>query len=194
VKKVGLYFGTFNPIHIGHLIIANHLAEFTNLDEVWFVVTPHNPFKKKSTLLADHHRYQMVEIAIEDFPKLKASKIEFGLPQPNYTVNTLAHLNEQYPDFQFNLIMGEDNLQSFTKWKNYEVILENNHIYVYPRVYDKKELSNLMQHPKIHVIDAPVVEISSTFIRKNIKENKNIKPLLSDKVWVYLDEMNFYKK
>lgn len=194
MKKVGLYFGTFNPIHIGHLIIANHLAEFTNLDEVWFVVTPHNPFKKKSTLLADHHRYQMVEIAIEDFPKLKASKIEFGLPQPNYTVNTLAHLNEQYPDFQFNLIMGEDNLQSFTKWKNYEVILENNHIYVYPRVYDKKELSNLMQHPKIHVIDAPVVEISSTFIRKNIKENKNIKPLLSDKVWVYLDEMNFYKK
>jgi len=194
VKKVGLYFGTFNPIHVGHLIIANHLAEFTNLDEVWFVVTPHNPFKKKSTLLADHHRYQMVEIAIEDFPKLKASKIEFGLPQPNYTVNTLAHLNEQYPDFQFNLIMGEDNLQSFTKWKNYEVILENNHIYVYPRVYDKKELSNLMQHPKIHVIDAPVVEISSTFIRKNIKENKNIKPLLSDKVWVYLDEMNFYKK
>ncbi len=194
MKKVGLYFGTFNPIHVGHLIIANHLAEFTNLDEVWFVVTPHNPFKKKSTLLADHHRYQMVEIAIEDFPKLKASKIEFGLPQPNYTVNTLAHLNEQYPDFQFNLIMGEDNLQSFTKWKNYEVILENNHIYVYPRVYDKKELSNLMQHPKIHVIDAPVVEISSTFIRKNIKENKNIKPLLSDKVWVYLDEMNFYKK
>ena len=194
MKKVGLYFGTFNPIHVGHLIIANHLAEFTNLDEVWFVVTPHNPFKKKSTLLADHHRYQMVEIAIEDFPKLKASKIEFGLPQPNYTVNTLAHLNEQYPDFQFNLIMGEDNLQSFTKWKNYEVILDNNHIYVYPRVYEKKRVSDLIHHPKIHVIDAPVVEISSTFIRKNIKENKNIKPLLSDKVWEYLDEMNFYKK
>jgi len=194
VKKVGLYFGTFNPIHVGHLIIANHLAEFTNLDEVWFVVTPHNPFKKKSTLLADHHRYQMVEIAIEDFPKLKASKIEFGLPQPNYTVNTLAHLNEQYPDFQFNLIMGEDNLQSFTKWKNYEVILDNNHIYVYPRVYEEKRTTDLRQHPKIHIVDAPIVEISSTFIRNSIKFKKNIKPLLSDKVWSYLDEMNFYKK
>ncbi len=194
MKKVGLYFGTFNPIHVGHLIIANHLAEFTNLDEVWFVVTPHNPFKKKSTLLADHHRYQMVEIAIEDFPKLKASKIEFGLPQPNYTVNTLAHLNEQYPDFQFNLIMGEDNLQSFTKWKNYEVILDNNHIYVYPRVYEEKRTTDLRQHPKIHIVDAPIVEISSTFIRNSIKFKKNIKPLLSDKVWSYLDEMNFYKK
>ena len=187
-KKIGLYFGTFNPIHIGHLTIANHLVEFSNLDEVWFVVTPHNPFKKKSTLLADNHRYQMVELAIEDYPKLKASKIEFGLPQPNYTVNTLIHLNENYPEEEFNLIMGEDNLQSFHKWKNYEVILENHEIYVYPRIYKDKLVSKFENHPKIHKINAPIMEISSTFIRNAIKNHKNVKPLFPCKVWNYLDE------
>ncbi|MGB5362837.1 MAG: nicotinate (nicotinamide) nucleotide adenylyltransferase, partial [Aureibaculum sp.] len=122
--KIGLYFGTFNPIHIGHIAIANHMVEFSDLDEVWMIITPHNPFKIKKSLLADHHRYQLVQIATEDFPKLKASNIEFGLPQPNYTVNTLVHIAEKYPQHQFNLIMGEDNLKSFHKWKNYEVILE----------------------------------------------------------------------
>ena len=133
--KIGLYFGTFNPIHVGHMIIANHMAEFSDLDEVWFVVTPHNPFKKKNTLLADNHRFQMVRIATEDYPKLKPSNIEFGMPQPNYTVNTLAHLYEKFPQHHFSLIMGEDNLQSFHKWKNYETILQNHQLYVYPRVY-----------------------------------------------------------
>ena len=194
MKKIGLYFGTFNPIHIGHLIIANHIVEFSDLDEVWFVVTPHNPFKKKNTLLADNHRYQMVEIAIENYPKLKASKIEFGLPQPNYTVNTLIHLNEKYPKHQFNLIMGQDNLQSFHKWKNFEVILDNYKIYVYPRIYKNKLPSKFDNHKKINFIDAPIVEISSTFIRQSIKDKKYIKPLLSCEVWKYLDEMNFYKK
>ena len=194
MKKVGLYFGTFNPIHVGHMIIANHIAENSDLDEVWFVVTPHNPFKKKSTLLADNHRFRMVEIAIEDYPKLKASKIEFALPQPNYTVNTLIHLNEKYPKHNFNLIMGQDNLQSFHKWKNYEVILENHDIYVYPRVYKNKTKSNFDNHHKIHFVQAPIVEISSTFIRKSIKEKINVKPLLLCNVWKYLDEMNFYLK
>jgi len=194
MKKVGLYFGTFNPIHVGHLIIANHLVEFSDLDEVWFVVTPHNPFKEKKTLLADNQRYQMVEIALEEYPKLRPSKIEFNLPQPNYTVNTLVHLVERHPKHQFSLIMGEDNLQSLHKWKNYEVIVENHDIYVYPRVYKEKKESKFENHIKIHKVNAPVVEISSTFIRNAIKEHKNIKSLLPCKVWKYLDEMSFYKK
>lgn len=193
MKKVGLYFGTFNPIHIGHLIIANHLAENSDLDEVWLVVTPHNPLKKKSTLLADYHRFQMVQLALDDYPKLKASKIEFDLPQPNYTINTLVHLEEKLPNHTFNLIMGQDNLQSFKKWKNYQVILENYAIYVYPRVYKNKKETDLMHHKKVHFVEAPIIELSSTFIRKSILNKKNIKPLVSNEVWQFLDEMNFYK-
>ncbi|MCF6223481.1 MAG: nicotinate-nucleotide adenylyltransferase [Flavobacteriaceae bacterium] len=191
--KAGLYFGTFNPIHIGHMIIANHMTEFTDLDEVWFVVTPHNPFKKKNTLLEDNHRYQMVLRATDDYPKLKPSNIEFALKQPNYTVDTLAHLYDKYSENNFSLIMGEDNLQSFHKWKNYEVILQNHEIYVYPRIYQQKEITKFHNHPKIHFIDAPIVEISSTFIRKAIPLKKNIRTLLPHEVWKYLDEMNFYK-
>jgi nicotinate-nucleotide adenylyltransferase len=191
--KIGLYFGTFNPIHIGHMIIANHMSQFSDLEEVWFVVTPHNPFKEKSTLLGDNHRYQMVCIATEDFPKLKASNIEFSLPKPNYTINTLIYLYEKYPGHEFNLIMGEDNLQSFYKWKNYETILKNHHLYVYPRVFNNKEKSALHDHPKVNFIDAPIVEISSTFIRNAIKDKKDIRVLLPHNVWKYLDEMNFYK-
>jgi nicotinate-nucleotide adenylyltransferase len=196
--KIGLYFGTFNPIHVGHLIIANHMAEHADLDQVWLVVTPHNPLKKKSTLLDDYHRLQMVFLATEDYPKLKPSNIEFKLPQPNYTVNTLVHLEERYPNHEFSLIMGEDNLKSLHKWKNYEAILAHHEIYVYPRI--STEVENLVptfrdqKHPKINIIDAPVVEISSTFIRKNIKEGKNVQPLLPAKVWEYIDHNNFYKK
>jgi nicotinate-nucleotide adenylyltransferase len=202
--KVGLYFGTFNPIHVGHLIIANHMAEHSDLDQIWMVVTPHNPLKKKSTLLDDYHRLQMVHLATEDFPKIKPSDIEFKLSQPNYTVNTLVHLEEKYPKYEFSLIMGEDNLKSLHKWKNYEVILENHDIYVYPRLEAKGrtgeaisiEIENILfkDHPKIHMIDAPVVEISSTFIRENIKKGKNVQPLLPAKVWEYIDHNNFYKK
>ena len=191
--KIGLYFGTFNPIHIGHMIIANHMVEFTDLNEVWFVVTPHNPFKKKSSLLKDHHRYQMVLEATEDYPKLKPTNIEFGLPQPNYTINTLTYLYEKFPKNEFSLIMGEDNLQSFHKWKNYEAILQNHNLYVYPRVFKNKEQSNFQNHSKVHFINAPIVEISSTFIRESIKQQKNIRTLIPNKVWKYLDEMNFYK-
>ena len=191
-NKIGLFFGTFNPIHTGHLIIANHLAEYSDLDQVWLVVTPHNPHKKKKTLLDDVHRLAMVRIAVEDYPKLQASNIEFNLPQPNYTVKTLAVLEEKYPDTQFCLIMGEDNLNTFHKWKNYEVILERYPIYVYPRISKKTGKPQINTAPVIRV-DAPIIELSATFIRNAIKEGKNIRPMLPDNVWNYLDEMNFYK-
>ena len=192
-KKIGLFFGSFNPIHIGHLIIANHLVENTDLDEVWFMVTPHNPHKEKKTLLADIHRLQLVRRAVEDYPKLKASNLEFDLPQPSYTVNTLAYITEKYPNYLFSLIMGEDNLKSFPKWKNYETILNYYTIYVYPRISQLKMPEFLLKHPKIHYVDAPIMAISATMIRKALKENKNIKPLVPATVWEYIDEMNFYK-
>lgn len=191
--KVGLFFGSFNPIHVGHLVIGNHMAEFSDLDQVWFVVTPHNPFKKKSSLLDNYQRLEMVYQATKDFTKLKPSDIEFNLPQPNYTVNTLAYLQEKYPDNEFALIMGEDNLKSFHKWKNYELILENHDIYMYPRISDNKIETQFHNHPKIHFIDAPIMQLSSTFIRKSIKEGKNVQPMLPQHTWEYLDEMNFYK-
>lgn len=191
--KVGLYFGTFNPIHVGHLAIANHMAEYSDLDKIWMVITPHNPFKKKSSLLDNHHRYQMVQRALEEYPKIDASTIEFTLPQPNYTVNTLAYLQEKYPDYQFCLIMGEDNLKSFHKWKNYEVILQNHEIYVYPRISEGVIETQFDNHPKIHKVAAPIMEISSTAIRNGIKEKKNVRPLLPAEVFEYLDEMHFYK-
>lgn len=191
--KVGLYFGSFNPIHIGHLVIANHIAEYSDLDQIWFVVTPHNPFKKKSSLLDNYQRLEMVYLATKDYTKLKPSDIEFNLPQPNYTVNTLAYLQEKYPDYEFALIMGEDNLKSFHKWKNHEIILQNHHIYVYPRISENKVETQFDSHKKIHHIDAPIMELSSTFIRKAIKAGKNVKPMLPEFAWEYLDEMNFYK-
>lgn len=191
--KIGLYFGTFNPIHTGHLIIANHMVEYSNLNQVWFVITPLSPFKKKHTLLDNNHRYQMVTRAVEDYPKLRASDIEFNLNQPNYTINTLTHLEEKYPDFEFSLIMGQDNLKSFHKWKNYEIILERCHIYVYPRISDGYVETRFKDHPKIYYVDAPIIQLSSTFIRNAIANRKNIRPLLPENVWKYLDEMNFYK-
>lgn len=202
--KIGLYFGTFNPIHIGHLIIANHLAEYSDLSQIWMVVTPHNPLKKKDTLLDDYQRLHLVNLAVEDYPKIKASDFEFKLPQPNYTVNTLAHLQEKFPQHTFSLIMGEDNLKSLHKWKNYEVIMQNHAIYVYPRLEAKsrtgeaisleKENLEFKNNPNIHFIDAPIVEISSTFIRENIKSKKNVRALLPSKVWEYIDHNNLYKK
>lgn len=191
--KIGLYFGSFNPIHVGHLIIANQLVENSDLDKIWFVVTPHNPFKKKSTLLDNYQRLEMVYLATKDYDTLKESDIEFNLPQPNYTVNTLAHLTEKYPDHNFALIMGEDNLKSFHKWKNYQTILEYHSIYVYPRISEGKVDTQFNNHPKITRVDAPIIELSSTLIRNAIKDGKNVKPLLPEHVWEYLDEMNFYR-
>lgn len=191
--NIGLFFGTFNPIHIGHLTIANHMAEYSDLDQVWFVVTPQSPFKVKNSMLDDHQRLEMVYRATRDYPKLRPSDIEFGLPQPNYTINTLVYLQEKFPEHHFALIMGEDNLKSFHKWKNYEVILENHDIYVYPRLSEGTVDTQFDTHPKIHHIAAPIMELSSTFIRSSIKEGKNVRPMLPEHVWDYLDEMNFYR-
>lgn len=192
-KQIGLFFGTFNPVHVGHLILANHLVEYSPLDEIWFVVTPHNPHKKKSSLLDNYHRYDMVWKLCEDYPRLKPSNIEFHLPQPNYTAHTLAHLEERYPHQDFTLIMGEDNLKSFPKWKNHDVILERCNIIVYPRYSEGEVAPSLLNHPKIQRIDAPRIEISSTFIRKAIKEGKDVRPMLPVSVWRYIDQMSFYR-
>ncbi len=191
--KIGLFFGTFNPIHVGHLIIANYIVEYSDLDQVWFVVTPQSPFKTKASILDNRQRFEMVYRATKDYLKLRPCDIEFNLTQPNYTINTLIHLHEKYPDDEFALIMGEDNLKSFHKWKNYELILKDHHIYVYPRRSEKPIETQFDNHNHIHKIDAPLIELSSTFIRKSRKEGKNVRPMLPEGVWEYLDEMNFYK-
>ena len=192
-KRIGLFFGTFNPVHIGHLILANHLLQYSDLQEIWMVVTPHNPFKKKSSLLNNHFRYDMVWQLCEEYPGIRPSDVEFNLPQPNYTVTTLAHLEDKYPQYDFSLIMGEDNLKSFPKWKNYEIILERYSIIVYPRYSEGENHPELLGHPKVTLVDAPRIEISSTFIRKAIKEGKDVRPLLPPMVWKYIEEMNFYR-
>ncbi|MDA9002499.1 nicotinate (nicotinamide) nucleotide adenylyltransferase [Flavobacteriaceae bacterium] len=191
--KIGLFFGTYNPIHVGHLIIANHLAEHSDLDQIWLVVTPQSPHKTKQSLLDNHQRLELVFLATKDYPKLAPSAIEFNLPQPNYTVRTLAYLEEKHPENQFALIMGEDNLWSLPKWKNAEVIMGNYPIYVYPRKMNPSSGSASFSSETITYLDAPIIEVSSTFIRQQIKDGKNIKPLLPMAVWNYIDEMNFYK-
>lgn len=203
--KIGLYFGTFNPIHVGHLVIANYMAEFTELDQVWMIVSPHNPLKEKSTLLADHHRLALVQIAIEDNDNLRASDVEFKLPKPSYTVTTLTYLKEKYPQHDFALIMGEDNLRTLHKWYNHEYLLKNHRIYVYPRVLTIQEeaevqeignqtLNEFAAHQNVILCDdAPVMKVSASFIRNAIKEKKDVRYLLTDPVQKYIDEMNFYK-
>jgi len=186
--KIGLYFGTFNPIHNGHLIIANHLVEFSDLEEIWMVVTPHNPHKQKNDLIEDHHRLEMVRIATQNYPKIKVSDIEFDIPQPNYTFDTLVYLGKKFPQHQFSLIIGEDNLQTFDKWKNYETILEQYHIYVYPRKYTEPTKNKFLSNPKIHIINAPIVNISSTLIREATKNKKNISSLIPEKVFEYIKD------
>lgn len=203
--KVGLYFGTFNPIHVGHLVIANYMADYTDLDQVWLMVTPQNPLKEKSSLLADYHRLALVRVAIEDNENLRVSDIEFKLPKPNYTATTLAYLKEKYPDNEFSLIMGEDNLRTFHKWYNHEQILANHQLFVYPRVLtiqEEEEVqhignrfeNSLDQNPNVHFCyDAPVMKVSSSFVRNAIKEGKDVRYLVTDPVKKYIQEMNFYK-
>ena len=204
--KIGLYFGTFNPIHVGHLVIANYISEFTDLDQVWLVVTPQNPLKQKKSMLSDFHRLALVREAIDDNRKLRVSDIEFKIKKPNYTIHTLAHLIENHPENDFSLIMGEDNLRSFHKWFNYEEILAKHKIYVYPRVLtpqeererdrsQKREQTDaLKNHPNVSICtDAPVMKISSSFIRAAIKEKKDVRYLLSEPVFRYVDEMKFYQ-
>ncbi len=190
--KVGLYFGSFNPIHNGHLVIANYLAEFTEIEQVWMVVSPHNPLKPAGSLLQEYHRFHLVELGIGSYRKIKASKIEFDLPRPSFTIHTLAYLREKFPQHDFSLIMGADNLETFHKWKNYEMILEDHDIYVYPRpLYDGGQFKD---HPRINWVDAPLMEISSTFIRNAIKNKKDVHFMMPSAVADYIDEMNFFKK
>lgn len=197
--KIALFFGSFNPIHVGHLAIGNYIANHQSCDQVWFVVSPHNPHKEKSTLLADYHRLNMVKIAIDDNPNFRASDIEFGLEQPSYTVKTLAYLREKYPDYSFSLIMGEDNLRSLHRWYNYETILKNHEIFVYPRVTSDLETKELVKeeiknHSSIRCCaDLPIMAISSSYIRNEIKNGISPKYLLTQDVLTYIDEMGFYK-
>lgn len=190
--KIGLFFGSFNPIHVGHMVLANYMLEFTDLEKVWFVISPHNPLKKKSSLLHERHRLQMVQIAIEDDNRFKASDVEFKLPQPSYTVNTLVYLKEKYPEHDFALIMGGDNLGSFHKWKNYEEILKHHELYVYPR--QESAETELEKNEKVKSVPAPRMEISSTMIRQAIKDKKDIRYFLPAAVWEYIKEMHFYEK
>jgi len=190
--KIGLYFGSFNPIHIGHLAIANYMAEYSDLDQIWFVVSPQNPFKQKSSLLSDYHRLELVNRSIENYTKLKASNIEFGLPKPSYTIDTLTYLKEKFPANEFSLIVGSDNLKSFSKWKNYELILQNHDLYVYPRPGFKDEEVQL--EGNIHLVNAPLMEISSSFIREAIKNKKEIPYFMPEAAYSYLKEMHFYEK
>lgn len=188
--KTGLFFGSFNPIHIGHLIIANVMAETTDLKKVWMVVSPQNPFKPSKGLLHEFDRYDMVRAAVYDHFKIEASDIEFHLPKPSYTIHTLVHLTEKHPDKEFKVIMGEDNLTNFVKWKNHERILEDYGLYVYPR--PNAQPSELKSHPNVKMVDAPMLDISATFIRKCIRNHQSIRYLVPDPVEEMIRTRGFY--
>jgi len=189
--KIGLFFGSFNPIHIGHLIIANGFAQNAQLDQVWLVVTPQNPHKKKSNLLNKNDRLHLINLSIEDNDLLKVSTVEFNLPTPSYTIDTLTHLSEQHPSYKFTILMGGDNLQSLHKWKNYEQIIKHYNIAVYPR--PGYENSNHLKHPNVSVLDLPLLNISATYIRNCLKSDKSIRYLVPDKVHDYIRDYNIYK-
>lgn len=196
MKRVGLYFGSFNPIHIGHLVIANFVAHHTDLDEVWLMVTPHNPHKDKSSLASEQHRLKMAQLATIDNPKVWAKDIEFNLPQPNYTINTLDYLKESYPSTTFTLLMGEDNLRKLSKWKDHERIVAEYDVLVYPRTLKvgEEELdTSKFDQTRITMCDAPVMNISSTFLRKSIQNHKDIRYLVVDEVINYLSSNKLYE-
>jgi len=190
MNKIGLFFGSFNPIHTGHLIIANYMANHTDLSEVWLMVSPQNPLKKKSSLANMYDRLEMVNLAIEHTENVKSSHFEFQLQQPSYTIDTLTHLQERYPDKKFALIMGSDNLVSLKKWKNYEIILRDYEIYVYPRPGYQPDDS--VVYPSVTVTPTPLMEISSTFIRKAISANKNVQFFLPDAVIDFIEKKGLY--
>lgn len=198
MDKIGLYFGSFNPVHIGHLAIAGYMTEFTDLSQVWFVVSPQNPLKRKETLLDDYQRLEMARLAIGDNNKLRASDIEFRLPVPSYTINTLAYLNEKYPEKEFCLVMGEDNLYTMHKWKNSDELVRKYKLYVYPRPGTTKPesqvLDSLLKKASINEVNAPLMEISGTFIRDGVKAGKDMSYFVPVQAWKYLKEMHFYEK
>ncbi len=189
--KIGLYFGTYNPIHIGHLAIAGYMVEYADVDQVWFVVSPQNPFKSRTNLLEDYHRLEMVNRAIEPYDKLRSSDIEFKLQKPSYTVHTLVALQEKYPQHAFQLIMGEDNLSHFHKWRNHEEILKMAQLLVYPR--PGAETGPFHDHESVKMVQAPLMQISSTMIRKGVKEGVDTRYFMPKPAWDFMDEMNFYR-
>lgn len=189
--KIGLFFGSFNPVHVGHLIIANHMATHTDLDKVWLVVSPQNPLKPKKTLARDHDRLHLVRLGIGENPKIEASNVEFGLPKPSYTVDTLAFLKEKYPDRAFALIMGGDNLATLHLWKNYEVLLENHDIYVYQR--PGTELGERATHPRVRICQAPLLDISATYIRECIRNKQSIRYLVPDAVFEEIERAQMFR-
>lgn len=192
LPKIGLFFGSFNPVHVGHMIIANYMVTQTDLKQVWFIVSPHNPLKPKKSLARDYDRLHLVRLAIGDNLRLQASDIEFGLPKPSYTIDTLAYLHEKHPDKQFVLIMGGDNLATLPKWKNHELILRDYLIYVYQRPdYAPDEFAD---HPHIRLFDAPQMHISATYIRRCIREGKSIQYLVTEPVYDYLNNSGLYRK
>ena len=193
MKKIGLFFGSFNPIHIGHLILANYILENSDMEELWFVVSPQNPFKDKKSLLKDNNRLDMVQLALKNYPKMRVSNVEFSLPKPSYTIDTLTYLHEKYPEVSFALIMGEDNLKGLKKWKNSETLVNNHQIIIYPRISTEQNSADIYVHENISKIDAPIIELSATKIREMIKEGKNVRPMLPPEVFEYLDGSSFYK-
>lgn len=188
--KIGLYFGSFNPIHIGHLIIANHIANNTDVDQVWLVVSPQNPLKKTSTLLNEYNRLHLVHLAIEKNSKLRVTDVEFKLPKPSYTIDTLAYLLEKYPTYKFSVIMGSDSFRNIHKWKNYKVLLKNYEIIIYLRI-NFPITANLPN--SMTILNAPLLNISSTFIRESIKQNKSIRYLVPDWVCDEIELAGYYK-
>lgn len=191
-NNIGLFFGSFNPIHIGHMAIANYMVEYADIEQLWFVISPLNPLKKKSTLLADYHRYELVNRAIGDDYRFRASNIEFKLSRPSYTIDTLTHLHDQYPEKKFLPIMGSDQLPGFNKWKNHEILIREYTFLVYPRPGTSDH--SLLDHPSFIRVDAPLMEVSSTFIREAIRNGKKIDFYLPREVWQYIQEMHFYEE
>ncbi|MCD6332356.1 MAG: nicotinate-nucleotide adenylyltransferase [Bacteroidales bacterium] len=190
-KRTGLFFGSFNPVHMGHLVVANYFDQFGNLDEVWFIVSPQNPLKENSYLLPDNQRLEMVHRAIKGYDRFRASSVEFTMPRPSYTIDTLTCLSGKYPDNDFFLLMGSDQLPDFYKWKNHEQLLKYYRIMVYPRPgFSGHEL---IKHPNVTLVKAPQIEISASFIRQSIKNGKEIRFFLPPAVWNYIREMNFYR-
>lgn len=191
-KKIGLFFGSFNPVHVGHMIIANFMATQADLDQVWLVVSPQNPLKNKSSLARDHDRLHLVRLAIGDNPNLRASDIEFGLPKPSYTIDTLTYLKEKYPDYRFVLIMGGDNLASLHRWKNYELLLRDYELYVYRRPgYEVPE--QYFEHPCVHFFDAPLMHISASYVRQAIGDGHSVQYLVTEPVFQYLESSALYR-
>lgn len=188
---IGLYFGSFNPIHTGHLIVANHVVEYSDVDKVWFVVSPHNPLKEAHSLLNEYDRLHLVNLAIEDNTRFRASNVEFHLPKPSYTIHTLTYLSEKFPLEQFSIIMGSDSFQNIHRWKNYEQLIANYSFIVYTRPgFEIKDTHNA----RITQLDAPLLQISSTFIRKQIKEKKSIRYMMPDNVREYIESNRLYLK